>query len=533
MPSPIDLTSPPQHHAQRWQHAQRGAVLMVMLVIMVVGSTTVLVNSLNASDLKITRQQQTVAALAKAKDALAGVAVGYSDFPGSLPCPDTNDDGESDAGGTTGCPQYIGRLPWKTLGLPPDLRDGAGEQLWYTMSRNLRRYDSARPLTSDVSGTLSITGTNTANDLVAIVLAPGHALPGQNRSTTQTALCATTNTTIVASRCASNYLEGNNDNLSTEANPVAGVNPNQNYQTAAASTTFNDQLIAVTSQYTFAPTEKRVAREVKICLDNYAAANGNKYPWAVPVADPSTLEQSAGRNGTLFGRLPTLTPEVVTIMWAKFDALRIAIETFASAKTETNRTAMVEASSQAQISANNVKNYYSDLNNIPVKDAAAAIEIAANDISNLNTSSTTTDITTKQQTITTKSNDFSNLVPSAWPNCTLFASTYWNDWKNLIFYQVANGYKPGSAASCSGSCLKIEGSGHSLAGSGNYRAVVVLAGKKLTSTRTVTNISDYLESANLLPQSDITKPYLTYRTNDPNYKTNNDLVLCVDGGNNC
>lgn len=514
---------------------QRGAALMVMLVIMVIGVVTILVSSLNSSTIQIDRQETSSAALAQAKDALISLAVTYNDYPGSMPCPDTNDDGESDAGGTTGCPQYIGRLPWKTLGLS-DLRDAAGERLWYTLTRNVRRYASVRPLNSETEGTLNITGSYTVSNLYAIVFAPGAALAGQNRSTSQTMLCTTTGTTIVASRCASNYLEGSNVNKSTEANPVAGVNPNPNYLANLASSIFNDQLIFITRQQLFSAVEKRMGREAKICLDSYAAANSNKYPWAVPVSGPTVGELSTGRNGMLFGHLATLNPAQVDDMLTKFALLQIAIDNFVASNTSTNHTAMVNAANQMENSANAVEDYYKSINNDPAADAAQAIANAADNISDLSITATAANISAAQLTLTTRITSFNNLVPNPWPNCALFTSSYWNDWKNLVFYQIANGFKPGGSGLCTGggNCLSVQGSGHSNTGSGNYRAAVIVAGEKLIpGARTTNIIGDYLETDNLLPKDDPTKPYMTYRSSDEVSPGNNDLVLCVDGRVNC
>ena len=58
--------------------------------------------------------------------------------PGYLPCPDLDNDGWAEAtcgsqNGDSGQAERLGRLPWKTLGLP-DLRDGYGERLWYAVS---------------------------------------------------------------------------------------------------------------------------------------------------------------------------------------------------------------------------------------------------------------------------------------------------------------------------------------------------------------------------------------------------------------
>jgi len=123
-----------------------------------------------------------------------------------------------------------------------------------------------------------------------------------------------------------------------------------------------------------------------------------------------------------------------------------------------------------------------------------------------------------------------------WPNCTLFSSSYWPDWKNLVFYQIADGYKPGSGSSCSGTCLTINGSGNTMGSNGTYHAAIALAGKKIpdNATRTPSSITNYLEGV----QANRTNPpssttFDTYKTFDPNYPAANDLVLCLDGGSNC
>lgn len=280
---------------------QRGAAFIVMLVIMILGVATVLVASLSSSSLKIERDAKTMEALARAKEALIGEAASDVDlanhhFPGSLPCPDTDDDGIANAGGGSECPQYIGRLPWRTLGLP-DLRDAAGERLWYTLSQTVRRYDAVRPLNSNVAGTLNITGTYAESNVMAIVFAPGVSL-GKSRSDTQLAFCTTTASNIAQNLCAANYLEG------TNADPSPGAAPNVDYQSSDAAIEFNDLLITVSHDQLFATVEKRVAREIKNVLSTYYAAWGG-YPYAAAFDSPaaSTFTGSA-LPATYSGLLP-------------------------------------------------------------------------------------------------------------------------------------------------------------------------------------------------------------------------------------
>ena len=404
-----------------------------MLVILVVGIAAVLVSSLTSSTVKTARQEKTAAALAQAKEALIGISATYTDYPGSLPCPDTNDDGTSDAGGSSECPSYIGRLPWKTLGLP-DLRDAAGERLWYTLSRNVRRYNSVLPLNSETTGTLNITGAYTANNLMAIVFAPGANIGTQSRSNSRTAFCTTTGNTRIESLCATNYLEGSN------ANPSPGSSPNQGYQNANTGIPFNDQLISISQDQLFPTVEMRIAREAKSCLDNYATFSANKYPWAVPVSDTTSY---ASTYNTFFGRLSA---------------------------TPSNATSGPPDSSMSTV----------------------------------------------------------------WPSsCTLFASTYWTSWQNMVFYQVADGYQPGIVIPGCIGCFSISGSGNTSAGSGTYRAAILIARRAIVGqVRNPTNSSTYLENLNQ-HQASLTTTFETYNPSDLNYSTVNDLVFCLDGTNNC
>jgi hypothetical protein len=417
---------------------QRGAALMVMLVIIIIGAVTFFVASLNSSALQISRDKVTANALAKAKEALIGRAIADLTSPGSLPCPDNNDDGSADLFSGHKCPYYVGRLPWKTLGLP-DLRDGAGERLWYALSPNFRDYVSVVPINSDTQGTLTISGTSAASNVIAIVFASDSALSNQSRSSSNTAACTTTGTPIFESLCATNYLEGSNANLNTSASINLG------YQTAASSSTFNDQMIYITHDQLFSSVEIRIAREAKKCLDDYASSYANKYPWAAPVTDSTYT----GTYSTYFGRIPA-TPNIDT-----------------------------------------------------------------------SSGSLTTDAT--------MSNSW-----SAVSSCTtLLGSSYWANWEPLVFYQVADGYRPGGSVSC-GSCLSISGSGNTSAGSGMYRAAVLVARQALaTQTRSFISNATYLEGINPHATTPSTS-FETYSSSDvTNYSTVNDLVLCLDGKVNC
>jgi len=220
---------------------QRGAMLMIMISILVVGFAAALVGSLSLSAIKSARQETTSSALAQARGALLGQAVSDDDMPGSLPCPDTNDDGDAEPIASGVCPGdiYIGRLPWRTLRLP-DLRDGSGERLWYALSPNFRDNSAAQPLNSNTKGTLLVYGadgvtlqTQAGYSAVAVIFSPGGAIGTQTRNTT------------TQQNDAANYL----DNVVIPG-PITRNNATDGgpFIAGEKSDTFNDQLLFITTK---------------------------------------------------------------------------------------------------------------------------------------------------------------------------------------------------------------------------------------------------------------------------------------------
>jgi hypothetical protein len=273
----------PAKHIAKSKHVYRrqgGAALLVLLVIMVVALAAVLLKSLSSSALNTARQENTSAALAQAKDALLGRAVSDDTMPGSLPCPDTNDDGSAELLSGNDCPSYIGRLPWRTLDLP-DLRDGSGERLWYALSPAFRDDNSAEPLNSNTKGTLLVYGADGATlqtqagySAVAVIFSPGSPLVTQTRST------------VAQQNNAANYLDiANSRNNATASGPfIAG----------AKSNTFNDQLLYITTRDLMPLVEQRVAGYVKNALANFSG--NNKYPWADSVSATADYHSDIGLN---------------------------------------------------------------------------------------------------------------------------------------------------------------------------------------------------------------------------------------------
>jgi len=333
---------------------------MVMLVILVMGGAVFLINSLSSSALHAKRQAQTEFALAQAKEALIGfslkVLISKSDVacavtsncprPGDLPCPDTDNDGAAEsscgnASGTTGQTSRLGRLPWKTLGLP-DLRDGSGERLWYAVSNNFKNNTRATCnnsvhtgcLNSDTLGTINVFASNgsvehngsDASGAAAVIFSPGNvlqrqgALLPQNRACTigvdcdATEKCTSTPPTSSPKCDPTNYL----DKVAAEDNAdfIDGSSTNGFIQgeikifdpiANTSNTILNDQLLVISKDNIILPVQKRVAAEVRNCLTEYASnpKNNNFLPWAagnrIIVGGQATYPDSSNVE---FGRIP-------------------------------------------------------------------------------------------------------------------------------------------------------------------------------------------------------------------------------------
>lgn len=516
--------------------SQRGAALMVMLVILVVSVAAILVNSLTATALKNSRKAQTAAALAQAKEALIAYAVSDANRPGELPCPDFNNDGpitlSEDYSGSNCLGQgqvSVGWLPWKSLGLP-DLRDGNGDRLWYAVT-NPFHANGTSILNSDTPTTLStqmltvVDGTVTlASGVIAIVFSPGTPLSGQTRS-------ASDNN---ATNARMNYLEGDNANLNTT------------FQTAN-STTVNDSLLTISAQDLFPPVERRIAREAKACLDSYAAASAGKYPWAAPVGDATS---SPGINGDYtgvyqqyFGRI-AVTPITTTrpidptasAMLTALSNLQTALNAYSTSVTPTTTSALLSASQTLITAAHNADNSSSFSSYNSITGNADTAGDKGSDLANGSGSSVSTVQGYINSTNSSLSyNGFTDSTMSlTWPaTCSILnnpSSYFWTAWKNLVFYQVASGYRPngGSVA-----LLSINASGAA------YRATVLIAraaiGTQLAgrSNPATDPPAPYLEGINPHSGSTPTTTFVSYGLSDPNYAMVNDLVLCLDGGNQC
>lgn len=501
-------------------HKLRGSILLLMLVLMI-AMATLLITVLSKANRQIERDRITAAALAQAKDALIGYAVAFPEqhllvsgkivyVPGHLPCADQGTSIEGNEAAFCGGKgiSAIGRLPWKTLGLPP-LRDGAGECLWYAVSGSFKANTKPDLLNWDSDGQFQIlaedgmsiiAGTSDANfdgtHPAAVIFSAGSILPGQNRT-----LAASGVLECGGNYTASNYLDTlagiNNSIVNTVANTITRL------ISGKTSDTFNDRLLFITIDEIFARhIEKRndfpggyfndttltkaaldnpadpinlttigLLQKTAQCLANYGKKNAagladKRLPWAAPLNVPDFANVTFDDDPNLLaGRPPFKVNDS--------DAL-------------TNNTLV------------------SSGNNYRLLD-------------------TTT-------------------CPTGWSMVAGASSTssqhgWWGKWKDHLFYAVAEAFNPSSVVAsqihpCNnlqsgGNCLWVDHGGVTGV-KGPYAAVLIYGGKKLASpAQSRDTLAQKIVAANYLEGANATSISAGNGNNTFTKTIGNDVLLCV------
>lgn len=461
---------------------QRGQAILLIVILIAVGIGAALWSMMDLAS--VTRSnagaRHNEAVLAQAKAALVGYAAGAditgAGRPGDLPCPDIDNDGFAKVPQDYPCNgSALGRLPWKTLGLP-DLRDSDGERLWYAVSSNFKsnpRTACAAPgdpgcLNSDSRGTITVrnrdgtvvnTGSNpdqwTPSGVIAVIIAPGRVLQRQGAASSQirgctigvdcdaTERCTATPPTSTPKCDPQNYLDvlsGTEDNLDFVDGDASNGFINGEVRDASGNVIVNDRIMTITYEDLMPMLQRRVAAEVLKCLNDYAAIaqNEDRFPWAAPVT--TVTPPYADAYSTRFGRVP--------------DTL------------------------------------FNTQHGLP---GGVATPPCGNP---------------------------SLCMTNAWPaSCGIVQGTWWNNWKDMVFYGVAEAFQPAdpvdlvsngvppSVGCGAAQCLKVDPPSTSY----NKRVAVVVAGKRLyfstdppgplggqfrATSAQKANIDNYLEDTN-------------------------------------
>lgn len=271
---------------------QAGAALLLVMLVACCALALAWIGELGqARSRQLARNSaQTARALAQARQALIGWSLAHKatiynrSRPGELPCPDLHPPGDeyegwagsSDNDRCDTSERRLGRLPWKTLGLPK-LLDGAGETLWYLVANPFHdsetlALNSHTPLTEPLLASVHPDG-KPYPPAIAIVFAPGRQLGQQIRSLTAEKIEPR------------NYLEkfGHYDNASSDPSVQRLNGPCHNAQQAPI---LNDQLMIITANEILPRVLQRVLME-------YPPALRRKFP-----APPYPLAQEGSCTGT-------------------------------------------------------------------------------------------------------------------------------------------------------------------------------------------------------------------------------------------
>ena len=292
---------------------QKGAGLIMFVLLLVLVGTGALLYFLGDSNIKKQREIKTFSSLSDAKAALIGYAVLQPSKPGTLPCTDSLNNGSGVTSGTNACAKYIGRLPWKQLGMPM-LKDSYGECLWYALSPNFRNQMTTanrklNPLNALTNGTINIVNDLDVpivsdNPVIALIMAPNFPVGGQIRSGMVTTYCT-------GDSIASNYLD-----IKGLINNATGnvVGTSYTFKKGIPDINFNDQIVYITAKDLFPILRKRIVKEilgdvdVKSGLVKYyqspAGAPHNNYPC------PSATVAGNESCGLVTGFIPYNDPTV-------------------------------------------------------------------------------------------------------------------------------------------------------------------------------------------------------------------------------
>jgi len=263
--------------------SQNGIALLLFLFVVIVIGATYFITTMNSASPRSAQESRTQFALEQAKEALLGDAATYKGanyLPGRLRCPElltltSPIEGQAQSNcSTTG--SRLGRFPWSSLRMDK-LVDSYGEPLWYVVSPGF----SAAPINSATLGQLMV--DNRSNAAVALIIAPGPPLPGQNRGTPSAS----------APPQPGDYLESN----------VAGGSA---FVTTGGTDNYNDKVLVITQADLFRAVTPRVLAEVR-GLDDQAPN--------LPLYGLRGYFNTNGQfppNGTLLG---TLSYDASTLGW--------------------------------------------------------------------------------------------------------------------------------------------------------------------------------------------------------------------------
>jgi hypothetical protein len=572
--------------ARSSRHRQRGAALIVLAALVVLGISWMLVSALgNAARNQVADRGHNAGILREARAALVGWVTmsaldATEDNPGRLPCPqawgDIGSVNEGRAASFCAAPA-AGLLPWRTLGLPK-LLDSAGQQLWYVVSPGWHLPNSTTDLTinSNTAGALTLDGE--ANAAVALIIAPGRPLSISPNAAQTAAGCAARSQSQAFGGILNpaNFLECQNATTADYTYATAVVDNGTN-------AVLNDQVLPVTRADVLPGIEasiaKRIERDIVPSLKSvYATAtwglSGTNpvFPFAAPFAHagPGAGTSSyQGVAGTFEGLLPFNQTQGCTVSAADprctttllgFSKAGADLQIGGAGTIRTQSTCSWQSDvyvctgeyNQPSIALRATINITNVAMGLRAFDASkvtcTAVDDAGGGIGTQNVACSVTSVALQSDgsaTLTIDTGATPDIVASGWGTYANYsirveraamgdhalldptaATTGWfarNEWYRLVYYATA----PNHAASGTPPRACVDADLSCLQASNiaqpNKRALLILAGRSLANAaRPNATLADFLEGANAAPAS---SPRFEQRTVNTAF---NDRALVVD-----
>ena len=496
---------------------QKGIVLLIFAIILSMAVIAYFLSGLSSQELIQNQTVSTSKSLSRAKQALLAYAASRADVAtpsvqpgrlGFLPCP-ANNNGEGNSVGSCGASNtaYLGWFPWRSLGLPP-LKDESGTCLLYAVSGSYKFNPPADMLNEDSYGMFQIVdeslnivqGVDPEDRVVAIVFAPGKALPGQARNYTAGTQCGNDIDNFGAYLDSFEAIDNSDVISGTEDRIDQFIHATAESMAHDAENPRNDRFITVTrdeiwsavmlrdefdaSLTTGASKTRRVTEALARCLAQYGNGNANSHlPFPAPFdlggndyRDKDSYDDASVASGQHFGRFPYIVDSADSVI----PGTAAAIELFN-------------------------KDFFAPPENPP-----------ASDIFDCNT------------------------LPIGYPTgpaADLRSTTsedriYWENRKDHLFYAVSNDYRPSDVPAddlagvprCAGGCLTVNGI--------QYAAVVIYSGDKLVGLGQLRQVapSDTVETKNNFTH--YVEVVNASGTGTGNYTpTGNDVMFCVTDTN--
>lgn len=306
---------------------QTGIALLILVVIIGIGSISYALSGFTIDSIEQDRKFKTFKALKQAKQALIAYAQTHADRAGEageigfLPCPNMTNvptEGNQNLNCETAFLNAYGLLPWRSLDIPT-LRDGDGACLMYAVSSTYKLNPPSSMLNEDSFGMFQIIndtgaiiqGNTPQNRPIAIIFAPGKALPGQTRNFTANTICGGdygNEGAYLDEIKVAGAVEANNGVLSAIDNQidqfVHATASSEDIVTTVNDTPYNDTFITITRDELWSAIAARsgfqdkmqdLTQALAMCLANYANANrvdtgtlldrtddeGRRLPWPV------------------------------------------------------------------------------------------------------------------------------------------------------------------------------------------------------------------------------------------------------------